>query len=88
MTDAARFLGIDRIHLETMLFPGAPLEGFGGLIGLSSLPAPWRFDGDGAPVSIAGGGDGDVLLHISGFNRKTTAPSYRMVHKSGELKYI
>lgn len=45
--DAAGFSGIDGIHSQTILFPGEPMEDFGGLIGLSSLSTPWRFDGDG-----------------------------------------
>ena len=51
-----------------MLLPRQPLQGFEGLIGLSSLPASTGFGRDGAdgqeffpPETVAGGGDGDAL---------------------------
>ena len=55
---------------ELEFAPLQPLEGFHRLIVLTTVPATWRFDGDGvwgqmflAPVTIAGACDSDAFLH-------------------------
>ena len=57
-----------RVDAKTMLLPRQSLQGFGGLIGPSSLTASTGFGRDGvdgqeffSPETVAGGGAGDAL---------------------------